>query len=142
MQETTASDQLAADRWPEPAVESVPMTRVEVTDRLIEDTGSSRETAEAMIRDYLDDTSARLGYSVHRWGLDSADVAEIRRGYEWVDYEQGETALDARARAAVNAAGWAEIAAEVDREPNPGYASRADRKPVEWAERAEDGWSA
>ncbi|WP_181780103.1 hypothetical protein [Pseudonocardia pini] len=133
---------LSMQDWPEPDPDLAPLTRREAVELLAEQSGRSREVAETMVRDYLDETSARLGYSVHRWGLDSEDVAEIRRDYEWVDYEQGETPADARARAAVNAAGWAHAAAEVDREHSPGYASRADREAVEWAERAEDGWSA
>ncbi|MCF7547423.1 hypothetical protein [Pseudonocardia sp. WMMC193] len=127
---------------PEPDQDLVPLTRGEAVELLAEQTGRSRDVAETMVRDYLDETSARLGYSVHRWGLDSGDVAEIRRDYEWVDYEQGETPADARARAAVNAAGWAQVTAEVDREHSPGYASRGDREALEWAERAEDWWSA
>jgi hypothetical protein len=79
---------------------------------------------------------------VHRWGLDSGDVAEIRRDYEWIDYERGETTADARARAAVNAASWAQTAGEVDREHSPGYASRTDQQAAVWAEHAQDGWSA
>ncbi|MCE3551343.1 hypothetical protein LWC33_07740 [Pseudonocardia sp. RS11V-5] len=128
--------------WPEPDPASVPLTRAEAVELLAEQTGRSRDVAETMVRDYLDDTSARLGYSVHQWGLDTGDVAEIRRGYEWVDYERGENPADARARAAVNAAGWAETAAGVGREQSPGYASRAEQQAAVWAERAEDGWSA
>ncbi|MCF7552166.1 hypothetical protein [Pseudonocardia sp. WMMC193] len=131
----------AMDDWPEPDQDLGPLTRGEAVELLAKQAGRSREVAETMVRDYLDETSARLGYSVHRWGLDSADVAEIRRDYEWIDYEAGETPADARTRAAVNAAGWAQVAAEVHRDHSPGYASRADRKAVEWAERAEDGWS-
>jgi hypothetical protein len=134
---------IATDDWPEPDPRLVPLTRDEVAEQLAADTGRSREVADAMIRAYLDDTSAHLGYSVHRWGLDAGDVAEIRRGYEWIDHERGENPADARARAAVNAAGWAQAAAEVDREHRPGDASRADQQAVEWAGRAEDGgWSA
>jgi len=128
--------------WPEPDQDLVPLTRGEAVELLVEQTGRSHDVAETMVRDYLDDTSAQLGHSVHRWGLDSGDVAEIRRGYEWIDYEQGENPTDARARAAVNATGWAQAAAEVDRDHRPGYASRADREAAEWAQRAEDGWSA
>jgi hypothetical protein len=133
---------ISTDDWAEPDPRLVPLTRDEAAEQLAGDTGRSREVADAMIRDYLDDTSARLGYSVHRWGLDAGDVAEIRRDYERIDYEAGEGPAEARARAAVNAAGWAQAAAEVDREHRPGYASRADQQAVEWAERAEDGWSA
>jgi len=133
---------LGTQDWPEPDPHLVLLTRDEAAEQLAADTGRSREVADAMIRDYLDDTSARLGYSVHRWGIDAGDGAEIRRDYEWIDYEAGEKPADARARAAVNAAGWAQAAAEVDREHRPGYASRADQQAAVWAERAEDGWSA
>jgi hypothetical protein len=122
--------------WPEPDPGSVPLSRAEAIAQLAADTGRSRETAQAMVRDYLDDTSERLGFSVHRWGLDLADVDEIRRGYEWVDYEHGETAAAARERAAAYAAGWADRAAGVDRDETPGYASRADREAAQWAARA------
>ncbi|GAA4544176.1 hypothetical protein [Pseudonocardia xishanensis] len=132
----------AMNDWPEPDPDLVPLTRGEAVELLAEQAGRSREVAETMVRDYLDDTSARLGYSVHRWGLDSGDVAEIRRDYEWIDYESGENPADARARAAVNAAGWVQVAADVDRDHSPGYASRAEREAIEWSERAADGWSA
>jgi hypothetical protein len=133
---------IATDDWPEPDPRLVPLTRDEAAGQLAADTGRSSKAADAMIRDYLDDTSARLGYSVHRWGLDAGDVAEIRRAYEWRDYEGGESPADSRARAAVNAAGWAANAAEVDRDHSPGYASRADQQAAVWTERADDGWSA
>jgi hypothetical protein len=132
----------ATSDWPDSDASLVPLTRAEAAEQLAADAGRSRDVADAMISDYLDDTSARLGFSVHRWVLDSNDLAEIRRGYEWIDYERGETTTDARARAAVNAAGWARAAADVDRDERPGYASRADQQAAEWAERAEDGWSA
>ena len=136
-----SDNDFTTDDWPQPDPRLVPLTRDEAAEQLAANTGRSRAVADAMIRDYLDDTSARLGYSVHRWGLDAGDVAEIRRDYEWRDYERGEARPDAHARAAVNAAGWAQAAAEVDREHRPGYASRADQQAAEWAERAEDGWS-
>jgi hypothetical protein len=129
MEDTTASDL---------DVPLAPLTRAEVVDRLAADTGRSRETAGAMVRDYLDETSDRLGYSVHRWGMDTGDVDEIRRDYEWIDYERGETAPSARARAAEYARGWSDRAATVDRDHSPGYASRADREAALWADRAKD----
>ncbi|GAA2870932.1 hypothetical protein GCM10010472_30340 [Pseudonocardia halophobica] len=128
--------------WPGPDPGSVPLTRAEVVEQLVEQTGRSSQVAAAMVGDYLDDTSARLGFSVHRWGLDAGDVAEIRRDYEWRDYERGETPADARARAAVNAAGWATTAAAADPEHSPGHAARSDEQAAVWAARAEDGWSA
>ncbi|MCE3552410.1 hypothetical protein LWC33_13180 [Pseudonocardia sp. RS11V-5] len=111
-----------------------PLTAAEVVDRLTIATGRDPEVASAMIRDYLDDTSERLGVSVHRWGLDAGDVDEIRRAYEWVDYERGETAAQARARAAEYAEGWAEIAGTAD--DSPGYSGHVGRQASLWAERA------
>jgi len=111
-----------------------PLTAAEVADRLTLDTGRDREVAAAMIRDYLDDTSERLGCSVHRWGFDAGDVDEIRRGYEWVDYERGETAAQARVRAAQYAGGWSEIAGV--RDDSPGYSGHVDRQAALWTERA------
>ncbi|SDG28250.1 hypothetical protein [Pseudonocardia oroxyli] len=137
-----SDNSISVNDWSEPEQDLVPLTRGEAVELIAEQTGRSREVAESMVRDYLDDTSTRLGYSVHRWGLDSGDVAEIRRDYEWIDYEAGENPADARARAAVNAAGWATTAAAVDREHSPGYTARADLQAAMWAERAEDGWSA
>ena len=39
-----------------------PLTRAEAVDQLVTETGRAPEVAEAMVRDYLDETSARLGY--------------------------------------------------------------------------------
>jgi hypothetical protein len=111
-----------------------PLTATEVVDRLATENGRAPEGATARVRDYLDDTSARLGFSVHRWGLDAGDVEEIRRGYEWVDYEGGEPAAQARERAAEYAEGWAEIAVAAD--DSPGYAAHIDQQTALWAERA------
>ncbi|MCF7553771.1 hypothetical protein [Pseudonocardia sp. WMMC193] len=110
-----------------------PLTRGEAAEQLAAATGREPEIASAMIRDYLDDTSEQLGFSVHRWGLDAGDVEEIRRGYEWVDYERGETAAQARTRAAEYAQGWTEIAATDD---SPGYSGHVDRQAALWTERA------
>ncbi|SDH19269.1 hypothetical protein SAMN05216377_12018 [Pseudonocardia oroxyli] len=110
-----------------------PLTAAEVVERLTAATGREPEVASAMIRDYLDDTSEQLGFSVHRWGLDAGDVEEIRRGYEWVDYERGETATEARLRAAGYAQGWNDIAATDD---SPGYSGHVDRQAALWTERA------
>lgn len=115
-----------------------PLTSAEAIDRLAVETGRDSEVASAMVRDYLDDITARIGFSVHHWGLDARDVDEIRRGYEWDDYERGETVAQARERAAGYADGWAEYAATVDREHSPGYASRADQQAALWTERARD----
>ncbi|WP_345423921.1 hypothetical protein [Pseudonocardia xishanensis] len=114
-----------------------PLTRAEAVDQLVTETGRAPEVAEAMVRDYLAETSDRLGYSVHRWGLDSEDVAEIRRDYEWVDYERGETPAKARDRAAEYAADWGDIASVSDPSESPGYAAHADRQASRWVARAQ-----
>jgi hypothetical protein len=114
-----------------------PLTSAEVVQRLAADTGRSPEVASAMVRDYLDETSAGLGFSVHRWGLDAGDVEEIRRSYEWIDYERGETPGEARDRAAAYAAGWADLSAVADHDEIPGYAAHADQQAARWAERAQ-----
>lgn len=141
MEDTTTSasgrDEAATD-WPAPATELVPLTAAEAVEQLAADTDRTTETARAMIRDYLDDTSAALGASVHRWGLDSGDVAEIRRGYEWVDYESGETAAAGRARAAAWAEQWAQRAQTVDRDDSPGHTARVNKMAALWAARAHD----
>jgi hypothetical protein len=135
---STSSRDVAAADWPAPAAELVPLTAAGAVEQLAADTGRSTETARAMIRDYLDDTSAALGASVHRWGLASGDVAEIRRGYEWVDYESGETATAGRARAAAWAEQWAERAQMADRGYSPGHTARVDKMAALWAARAHD----
>lgn len=114
-----------------------PLTRAEAVELLAAETGRTSEVAEAMLRDYLNETSDRLGYSVHRWGLDTGDVAEIRRDYEWVDYERGETPAQARERAATYAADWGDVASASDPSESPGYAAHADRQATRWAARAQ-----
>lgn len=42
--------------------------------------GRTQAEAEALVRRYLDDMSERIGASVHQWGLDAADLDEIRAG--------------------------------------------------------------
>jgi hypothetical protein len=39
-----------------------------------------RTQAEALVSRYLDDMSERIGVPVHQWGLDAADLDEIRAG--------------------------------------------------------------
>jgi hypothetical protein len=100
----------------------------EAADRIAAEAGRSPKVAEAMVRAYLDDVSAQVGVPVHQWGLDAADVAEARRRFEWVDFEQGETVEAARARAAREAAAWSRAAAEVDRDHAPGRGARIDQE--------------
>jgi hypothetical protein len=40
--------------------------------------GRSLNEARALVQDYLDDVSERVGTAVHRWGLDEADLNDIR----------------------------------------------------------------
>jgi hypothetical protein len=42
--------------------------------------GRTQAEAEALVSRYLDDMSERVGVSVHQWGLDAADLDEIRAG--------------------------------------------------------------
>lgn len=37
------------------------------------------DQARAMVADYLDTVSDQIGCSVHQWGLDAADIADIRQ---------------------------------------------------------------
>ncbi len=41
--------------------------------------GLTLDQARALVRDYLDDVSEQVGTSVHPWGLDAADLADIRQ---------------------------------------------------------------
>ena len=40
--------------------------------------GRSLDEARALVRGYLEEVSERVGTSVHQWGLDEADLADIR----------------------------------------------------------------
>lgn len=52
------------------------ITHREATARLTEH-GYAPATAQAMVADYLDDTSRKIGVPVHQWGLDQHDVDAI-----------------------------------------------------------------
>ncbi|GAA0897627.1 hypothetical protein [Pseudonocardia zijingensis] len=54
-----------------------PMTAQEVAEAVAEDLGVSRGAAAEMVRGYLDETSERVGVSVHNWTLDESDVEAI-----------------------------------------------------------------
>ena len=96
--------------------------------------------AKRMVDQYLAQNTAAIGRPPgDGWRVDPYDLAEIARGYEWVDHYRGETIADARARAARYAAGYQQQAAGVDRERDPGRAARVDREAVEWGDRARDG---
>jgi hypothetical protein len=68
--------------------------------------------------------------------LDSHDLAEIERSYEWVDHYRGETSAQARERAADYAQGWTRTAPHVDRDHSPGYALHVARQIQTWTDRA------
>jgi len=53
-----------------------PMTATSAAHALVEE-GFAADTASAMVRGYLDDVSREIGMSVHRWGIDHADLAAI-----------------------------------------------------------------
>lgn len=135
--DTTAADAKSGPNQLDASTPEEPLTAADLVGRIVADTGRDPEIAERMVRDYLDETSASLGVSVHQWGLDEGDLEEIRRGYEWIDYERGENPTTARERAADYAVGWADYAATIDRDHSPGHASRAHQEAVEWAERAQ-----
>src|SRR5690242_14903109 len=42
--------------------------------------GRSLDEARALVRGYLDEVSERVGTPLHQWGLDGADLADIRAG--------------------------------------------------------------
>jgi hypothetical protein len=139
MSETLTSHNQAYDgEIEDPDAVLVPVSASEAAARLASEAGRSPEVAQAMVRAYLDDVSAQVGVPVHLWGLDDAGVAEARRRFEWIDFEQGETIATARARAAREAAAWTQAAATVDRDHEPGYASRIDQEIRYWTERARD----
>ncbi len=52
------------------------ITRREAAERLTEH-GHNPAAAQAMVADYLDDTSREIGVPVHQWGLDQHDVDAI-----------------------------------------------------------------
>ncbi len=61
-----------------PPIDAGPaLTAEEAAHELAAD-GRSLPEARALVRDYLDDVSQRVGTSVHRWGLDGADLNDIR----------------------------------------------------------------
>ncbi|MCY7341681.1 MAG: hypothetical protein LH603_07500 [Pseudonocardia sp.] len=102
--------------------------------------GFDRADAELMVEQYLAQSTAEFGTPAgDGWRVDPYDLAEIARGYEWVDHYRGETIADARARAAEYASGYQQQGSTMDREQDPGYAAEVDREAVEWADRARDG---
>ncbi|MEK6438942.1 hypothetical protein [Pseudonocardia sp. T1-2H] len=123
----------------DPDASLVPVSATEAAARISVEAGRSPQVAEAIVRAYLDDLSAEVGVPVHQWGLDAADVAEARRRFEWVDFEQGETVEAARTRAAREAAAWTRAAATIDRDQAHGRGGRIDQEVRYWTERARTG---
>jgi hypothetical protein len=66
----------AAERTPAPGPADEVVSYREAADRLTA-MGHDRARAEAMIADYLDQTSREIGVSVHQWGLDQHDLDAI-----------------------------------------------------------------
>ncbi len=111
------------------------VTREQATARMVE-AGHNRADAETMVGEYLAANTARWGEPAGGWVIDTHDLAEIERSYEWVDHFRGETIAAARERAADYAEGWARTAPHVDREHSPDYASFVDRQVRTWTDRA------
>jgi hypothetical protein len=125
------------DDAPGPAVEDAlapPMSAAEVAQELAE-LGYRPADARQMVRDYVDETSAKVGVRTDLWALDRADVDAIAKTYEWVDPER-ESLTQARERAAEYAAGWARRAEEGSPAERPGHAARAAGSAELWAGRA------
>jgi hypothetical protein len=73
------------------AIDAGPALTAEEAARELTAAGGSLDDARALVRNYLDDVSERVGASVHRWGLDEADLNDIRaarRPPSTVDDEQ------------------------------------------------------
>jgi len=63
-----------------PPIDAGPALTAEAAAHKLADDGRSLDEARALVRGYLDDASAQIGARVDLWGLDAADLAEIRRG--------------------------------------------------------------
>ena len=63
-----------------PPIDAGPaLTAEEAAHELAAD-GRTLDAARALVRGYLDEVSERIGTPVHQWGLDAADLADIRAG--------------------------------------------------------------
>lgn len=69
-------DRIDVNALPDPAT-GFSRSAAQAVNELV-DEGRSTADAEAMVRTYLDDVSAQVGTPVHQWGLDEADMDEIR----------------------------------------------------------------
>ncbi|WP_219418584.1 hypothetical protein [Pseudonocardia nigra] len=100
--------------------------------------GFDRLDAELMVGQYLAANTVRYGEPEGGWRVDPYDLAEIARGYEWVDHYRGETIADARARAAGYAVEDERRAATLDRDQDPDRVAQIERAAVVWADRARE----
>ncbi len=82
-----------------PPIDAGPALTAEEAARELAADGIPLDHARALVRSYLDDVSAHVGTPVHQWGLDEADLADIRayagdpgpvhdldEGDPWADY--------------------------------------------------------
>ncbi len=61
-----------------PPIDAGPTLSAEEAAHELAAEGRSLDEARALVRGYLDDVSEQVGTSVHRWGLDAADLAAMR----------------------------------------------------------------
>jgi hypothetical protein len=120
-----------------PAVvdDDVVVTLAEAARWLVE-VGHDPASAEAMVTEYLHETSRAIGAPVYQWGLDRHDVADIARSYQWVNTDRGETLVEARKRAEQLAQQFTAQAGMVDRARQPDHGEMLERDARTWAERA------
>jgi hypothetical protein len=124
---------LRAERSPSSADATI--TRAEAAQRLTE-LGYDPTSAQAMVAEYLHETSRAVGVPVYQWGLDGHDVAAIAEQYAWVDDGNGQTLAQARDRADGYAQYWTEQAAGLDLEHHPREAEQVQRLITQWNDRA------
>lgn len=116
----------------------VPITHREAAQQLTE-LGFDEASAQAMVVEYLHETSHAVGVPVYQWGLDGHDVDAIAERYDWMGDlgEQGLTNLDqARQVAAGYAAGYADKLAALGPDHDPDYAAAVTGLARTWAERS------
>jgi hypothetical protein len=116
-------------------VDGPPLSRAEVVEELAA-LGYQRPDAARMLREYYDETSARVGVRTDRWSLEASDAEAIASTYEWVHRDVGESLADARTRAASLAERYGEHAERGRWEGNPRLVETASRSAGVWASRA------
>lgn len=84
-----------AERAPVPGPADEVVSYREAADRLTA-MGHDRARAEALIADYLDETSREIGVSVHQWGLDQHDLDAIASRNPPGCFRENEPGLDRR----------------------------------------------